>query len=170
MCRQRALKPFARSAGLYYQAAIYKSFDRNSHVILYSKDVIPVCEELFEVRDYATTTFVFELGPQTNARVLARWGNSTVHVNMHGVSLCTTVCVVQTYKELDKKKQCSYLFGFKHYLQKPKKPGQSTSARNTCAQQQTPYEKKRVKYWKTPGKVCIPAKWLISGRSLSRFQ
>jgi len=35
-------------------------------------DVIPVCEDVFEVRDYATTTFVFELGPQTNACLLAR--------------------------------------------------------------------------------------------------
>lgn len=35
-------------------------------------DVIPVCEDLFEVRDYATTAFVFELGPHTDARALAR--------------------------------------------------------------------------------------------------
>jgi len=35
-------------------------------------DVIPVCEDVFEVRDYATTMFVFELGPQTNACLLAR--------------------------------------------------------------------------------------------------
>ncbi|KAL9981489.1 hypothetical protein ACROYT_G010196 [Oculina patagonica] len=35
-------------------------------------DVIPVCEEVFEVRDYPTTTFVFELGPQTNVSLLAR--------------------------------------------------------------------------------------------------
>ncbi|XP_074636986.1 GDP-D-glucose phosphorylase 1-like isoform X1 [Acropora palmata] len=35
-------------------------------------DVIPVCEDLFEVRDYATTAFVFELGPHTDARELAR--------------------------------------------------------------------------------------------------
>jgi len=42
--------------------------------MLYSlqKDVIPVCEDVYEVRDYATTLFVFELGPQTNTCVLAR--------------------------------------------------------------------------------------------------
>ena len=32
----------------------------------------PVCEDLFEVKDYATNTFVFELGPQTDVSLLAR--------------------------------------------------------------------------------------------------
>lgn len=35
-------------------------------------DVFRVCEDLFEVRDYATTMFVFELGPHTNPSLLAR--------------------------------------------------------------------------------------------------
>ncbi|XP_068679480.1 GDP-D-glucose phosphorylase 1-like isoform X1 [Montipora capricornis] len=35
-------------------------------------EVIPVCEDLFEVRDYATTAFVFELGPHTDVSMLAR--------------------------------------------------------------------------------------------------
>jgi len=39
---------------------------------LETADVIPICEDLFEVKDYATTAFVFELGPQTDAGLLAR--------------------------------------------------------------------------------------------------
>lgn len=36
------------------------------------QDVIPVCEDLYEVKDYPTTAFVFELGPKTDAGLLAR--------------------------------------------------------------------------------------------------
>lgn len=39
---------------------------------LQTVDVIPVCKDVYEVRDYATTTFVFELGPQTNVTLLSR--------------------------------------------------------------------------------------------------
>ena len=68
---------------------------KESHMLCsLQKDVIPVCEDVFEVRDYATTTFVFELGPQTNACSLARWGNCSVLVTIHRLSLYTTVRVV----------------------------------------------------------------------------
>ncbi|XP_058966097.2 GDP-D-glucose phosphorylase 1-like [Pocillopora verrucosa] len=35
-------------------------------------DVIPLCKDVFEVRDYATNTLVFELGPQSDVSLLAR--------------------------------------------------------------------------------------------------
>ena len=85
---------------------------KESHMLCsLQKDVIPVCEDVFEVRDYATTTFVFELGPQTNACSLARWGNCSVLVTIHRLSLYTTVRVVtnvQNTWQMKKKKRCSY--------------------------------------------------------------
>lgn len=39
---------------------------------LQTVDTIPICKDVFEVRDYATNTLVFELGPQTDVSLLAR--------------------------------------------------------------------------------------------------
>ena len=64
-----------------------------THVLFsLQKDVIPVCEDVFEVRDYATTLFVFELGPQTNACVLARWGHH-MWAYMYMVTYCVQLYV-----------------------------------------------------------------------------
>ena len=46
------------------------------------QEVTPVCEDVFEVKNYPTTAFVFELAPETDVSHLARYGNSG-HVQGH---------------------------------------------------------------------------------------